>query len=106
MFPCLTWYPIRVATLFFLVYRAHSILSMLRTAMTGDLLQILQVTSWMFQDLTQQQQQHLITVDTAFQNQMCQSLLPNESQTEVPISIGRGDVLNPRENKKKGFVPS
>ena len=53
----------------------------------------------MFQDLTQQQQQHLITMDTAFQNQVCQSLLTNESQTEVPVSTGRRDIFNPESEK-------
>lgn len=84
-------------------HASHSILSMLRTAATWDLPQILKIASCMFQDLTQQQQQHLITVDIAFQNQVCQSFLTNESQTEVSISIGRRDVFNPKKNKKKGF---
>jgi len=60
----------------------------------------------MFQDLTQQQQQDLITTDTAFQNQVCQSLLTNESQTEVPVSTGRRDIFNPESESVSHSVVS
>ena len=60
----------------------------------------------MLQDLTQQQQQHLITMDTAFQSQVCQSLLTDESQTEVPVSTGRRDVFNPKSESVRHSVVS
>lgn len=70
--------------------------------MRWDLPQILQVTSWMFQGLTQQQQ-HLLTVDIAIQGQVSQGLLTNECQTEVLICFRRGDIFNPRKHKKEGL---